>query len=326
MDLLETPSFTGIILLQTVLDELRNRSLPLYNRLRAMTKTDRKGMYIFHNDFRAETYVTRTKGETINDRNDRGISLHPQPSFGCRAGLMVAIREAAKWYKKHLTASMRASKIKVPGIVLLSNDQGNLEKAKSEGVAAVSSMNSYSVWGVIVVETYIKDLEDGDTLLDMMSANAGFERTVTKRGENIYPEYFSSARIQAGIQSQTLHSGVISISPYNFLEAAVSNPTPDGKPYLIVGRENINRAVHGDVVAIQVLPESEWRGGTDTIVEEGDITRGENADVDEEDGEVEDEVEARERKILKEERENKNTKGIQITAKVVGIIKRNWRT
>jgi len=72
MDLLETPSFTGIILLQTVLDELRNRSLPLYNRLRAMTKTDRKGMYIFHNDFRAETYVVRIKGETINDRNDRG--------------------------------------------------------------------------------------------------------------------------------------------------------------------------------------------------------------------------------------------------------------
>ena len=68
MDLLETPSFTGIILLQTMLDELRNR----YNRLRAMTKTDRKGMYIFHNDFRAETYVVRIKGETINDRNDRG--------------------------------------------------------------------------------------------------------------------------------------------------------------------------------------------------------------------------------------------------------------
>jgi exosome complex exonuclease DIS3/RRP44 len=139
MDLLETPSFTGIVLLQTVLDELRNRSLPLYNRLRAMTKTDRKGMYIFHNDFRAETYITRTKGETINDRNDRGKSPFPHEA----GDLIVAIREAAKWYKKHLTASMRASKIKVPEIVLLSNDQGNLEKAKSEGVAAVSSMDSH---------------------------------------------------------------------------------------------------------------------------------------------------------------------------------------
>jgi len=38
------------------------------------------------------------------------------------------------------------------------------------------------------VETYIKDLKDGDMLMDMMSANAGFERTVAKRAENIYPE------------------------------------------------------------------------------------------------------------------------------------------
>jgi exosome complex exonuclease DIS3/RRP44 len=74
MDLLETSSFTAIILLQTVLDELLNRSLPLYNRLRAMTKTDQKGIYIFHNDFRAETFVSRQKGESINDRNDRGMS------------------------------------------------------------------------------------------------------------------------------------------------------------------------------------------------------------------------------------------------------------
>ena len=72
MDVLETGSFSGVVLCQTVLDELRNRSLPLYNRLRAMSKGDQKGMYIFHNDFRAETFVQRKKGESINDRNDRG--------------------------------------------------------------------------------------------------------------------------------------------------------------------------------------------------------------------------------------------------------------
>lgn len=122
-----------------------------------------------------------------------------------------------------------------------------------------------------------------------------------------------------------MHSGVISISPYNFLEATVSNPSPEGRPYLIVGRENINRAVQGDVVAIQILPESEWRGTTDTIVEEGDVTRVENADVDEESQEIETEAEARERRILKRDTSQKQT-GLQVTAKVVGIIKRNWRT
>ena len=52
----------------------------------------------------------------------------------------------------------------------------------------LSQVSLLSIKEVIVVETYIKDLEDGDMLMDMMSANAGFERTVAKRGENIYPE------------------------------------------------------------------------------------------------------------------------------------------
>jgi hypothetical protein len=40
----------------------------------------------------------------------------------------------------------------------------------------------------MIVEEYIKDLDDGDMLMDMMSVNAEFERTIVKRGENIYPE------------------------------------------------------------------------------------------------------------------------------------------
>lgn len=132
MDIIETSSFTGVILLQTVLEELRNRSLPLYNRLRVLSKTESKGMYIFHNDFRAETFIRREKGESINDRNDRGMSF--------TASVDVAIREAAMWYKSHLTASLRASKTVVPEIVLLSNDQGNLTRAKGQGIMACSSI------------------------------------------------------------------------------------------------------------------------------------------------------------------------------------------
>jgi len=104
----------------------------------------------------------------------------------------------------------------------------------------------------------------------------------------------------------------------------VSNPSPEGRPYLIIGRESINRAVHGDVVAIEILPESEWRGTTDTIIEERDVTSVENADTDEENNQIENEVDAREHDILK----SNTTRGqsLQVTAKVVGIIKRNWRT
>jgi hypothetical protein len=78
MDVLETQSFIGIVLLQTVLEELRNRSLPLYNRARTMAKNEDKRVYTFHNDFRMETYIVRDAGETINDRNDRGSCSTPE--------------------------------------------------------------------------------------------------------------------------------------------------------------------------------------------------------------------------------------------------------
>ena len=52
----------------------------------------------------------------------------------------IAIREAAKWYKKHLTNSLRGTKTNVPEIVLLTNDQGNLGRSKEMGVTAISSI------------------------------------------------------------------------------------------------------------------------------------------------------------------------------------------
>lgn len=89
MDLMESPSFTPpIILLQTVLEEVRHRSLPLYNRLKVLVKADDKKIWVFYNEFRSfvsfpsssfnrsllysETAVVTEENETPNDRNDRG--------------------------------------------------------------------------------------------------------------------------------------------------------------------------------------------------------------------------------------------------------------
>jgi hypothetical protein len=51
---------------------------------------------------------------------------------------------------------------------------------------------------LMVVEEYIRYLDDGDMLMDMMSANAGFERTTVKRGENIYPEVCRRGFVSSG--------------------------------------------------------------------------------------------------------------------------------
>ena len=40
------------------------------------------------------------------------------------------------------------------------------------------------------------------------------------------------------------------------------------KPVLLVGRENMNRAVHGDIVVVEVFDENEWKASTDEVVDQ----------------------------------------------------------
>ncbi len=123
MDLFEIESaFHDVIVLQTVLEEVKNRSFPLYHRLCNLTKNEDKRFYVFFNDFRLETYVTREKDESINDRNDR------------------AIRKAASWYGEHLRRETRQRQkaSKCPSVVVLTDDRENLRKAKAEGITSIS--------------------------------------------------------------------------------------------------------------------------------------------------------------------------------------------
>jgi exosome complex exonuclease DIS3/RRP44 len=108
------------------------------------------------------------------------------------------------------------------------------------------------------------------------------------------------------------------------LEGSIKVPAFD-KALLILGRDNSNRAIAGDVVVIELLPKDQWKSPSTKIVEEEAVTKNDNPDTDETEAVVTD----RERKALQEEvkqAHGKNSEGKpQPTAKVVGVIKRNWR-
>jgi exosome complex exonuclease DIS3/RRP44 len=40
------------------------------------------------------------------------------------------------------------------------------------------------------------------------------------------------------------------------------------RPVLLIGRENMNRAVHGDVVAIEVFDEKDWKAPVDQVIDQ----------------------------------------------------------
>lgn len=298
MDLFETEGiFQDVIVLQTVLEEVKNRSLPLYHRLISLTKNEGKRFYVFFNEFRLETYVQRDVGESINDRNDR------------------AVRRACAWYGEHLNEATKAKKsVKTPVVVMITDDKGNTEKAQNEGVAATA------------LKHYVTPLQDADRLLDMLSA--GKEQRSVKEGkvEMLYPDYMSVSAMQTGVKAGTLHQGIFNVSPYNYLEGSIHVPAFD-KSLIVQGRENSNRAVSGDVVVVEVLPKDQWKAPSSKVIEEEDFNKNENAENEDELAEAV--VTEQERRALQDEVKKSHSKGAdaraQPTARVVGVIKRNWR-
>ncbi|KAM5463054.1 exosome catalytic subunit dis3 [Microsporum audouinii] len=297
MDLFEqTSAFYDVIVLQTVLEELKNQSLPLYNRLISLIRSEEKRYYLFFNEFRLETHVRRGTDESINDRNDR------------------AVRTAAKWYTEHLQEVTKNTQKEqnIPAIVILTDDKGNARKSDEESVIALS------------LTDYISGLEDADRLLDMVNESKLAHDAKPKKGEMLYPAYYSMSKIMTLIRAGTLHQGVFNVSPYNYLEGSVNVPAFD-KSLLILGRDNSNRAIAGDIVVVEVLPKDHWKTPSSKIIDEEALTKDDNPEAEENEAVVTE----RERKALQDEVRKAHGTGTesrpQPTAKVVGIIKRNWR-
>merc|ERR1712071_190007 len=114
IDVLESPVWKNVILLQTVMEEARKRSSTNFKKLKDIMAERADNFYVFVNEHHKNTYVERKPGESANDRNDR------------------AIRVACQWYQKHLDSSQNKS-VK---IVLLTEDAKNREIAISEGLHA----------------------------------------------------------------------------------------------------------------------------------------------------------------------------------------------
>lgn len=285
IDLLEHPGcLYDVIVPQVVLEEVRNRSLPIYTRLRALTTGHDKRFYVFHNEFRAETHVDRQSGESINDRNDR------------------AIRTVAKWYSEHLAKVKKGA----PQVLMLTNDRQNMLLAKKEGINVCS------------LHDYIAEYKDSDQLLDIIPPEESFNK---ERETQVYPNYYSSSQILAGIKNGLLYQGKLQISRFNYLEASVHTEAYP-KPLLVVGRESLNRAFDGDKVVLELLPKSKWRTPLSNLANEENVDANVEAENDDGQAIVTDE----ERSLLaKDALYAQSNERILPTARVVGIIKRNWR-
>ncbi|KAL0396120.1 UNVERIFIED_CONTAM: Exosome complex exonuclease RRP44A, partial [Sesamum calycinum] len=76
IDLLENPAIDDVVVLSVVLEEVKNKNLSVYNRLRALCSNSQRRFFVFSNEYHKYGYLCEIEsGETPNDRNDRDFSL-----------------------------------------------------------------------------------------------------------------------------------------------------------------------------------------------------------------------------------------------------------
>uniref|UniRef100_A0AAY4E7M2 Protein DIS3 homolog n=1 Tax=Denticeps clupeoides TaxID=299321 RepID=A0AAY4E7M2_9TELE len=275
IDILEDPLIKNVIFLQTVLQEVRHRSAPVYKRIRDAIHNADKHFYTFTNEHHRETFIEREPGESANDRNDR------------------AIRVAARWYGQHLSRAAGGGELQV---VLLTDDQDNKEKAEKNGIL------------VYKCEEYVKSLIANPELVDRLALTS--DQNEINSGKVLFLEHLPLSKIQAGIKSGIYLQGTFHASRDNYLEATVfvHGEAAERKEVLIQGLQSLNRALHQDVVAVELLSRECWVSPSEVVLQDDG---GKDEDTGEE--EVEDKNKSAEASILKP------------TGRVVGIIKRNWR-
>uniref|UniRef100_A0A803LNN6 Exosome complex exonuclease RRP44 homolog A n=1 Tax=Chenopodium quinoa TaxID=63459 RepID=A0A803LNN6_CHEQI len=237
IDLLENSAIDEVVVLSVVLEEVKNKNLSVYNRLRTLCSNLQRKFFVFSNEHHKETYVKAMVNESPNDRNDR------------------AIRVATQWYQKHLGSAVQ--------VLLITNDRENKRKANEEGISAET------------VESYVKSLGQPE-LLDLLAQPASEDMVIDSvedirpsKRKVVYSEHKPMSEITTGLHRGIYHQGKLRVNRYNPFEAYVGSESI-GDEIVIHGRTNMNRAFDGDIVAVELLPQDQWHAEKSRIADEED--------------------------------------------------------
>uniref|UniRef100_A0A0D9VP30 S1 motif domain-containing protein n=1 Tax=Leersia perrieri TaxID=77586 RepID=A0A0D9VP30_9ORYZ len=235
IDLLENPAIDDVVLLSVVLDEVKNKNLAVFNRIKALCSNKARRFFVFTNEHHRDTYVKEMVGESPNDRNDR------------------AIRVATRWYQSHLGENVK--------VLLITNDRDNKRKATEEGINAET------------VESYVRSLAQPG-LLDLVVVSTSGDVTMEdvedlrpSKKKVIYNEHKPMSEITAGLRCGIYHQGKLRVNRYNPFEAYVGSESI-GDEIVIRGRSNMNRAFDGDIVAVELLPQDQWHESKSFIADD----------------------------------------------------------
>eukprot|EP00775_Hariotina_reticulata_P011972 gene11972-12115_t len=345
MDFLEHPAIADVIVCRTVMEEVEHRNKAGGQRLRSLCQSDTKRFYVFSNEHHRETYVKEEPGESPNDRNDR------------------AIRVTAKWY---------ADRLPQMPVILLTNDAGNLAAAAALGIKAMSlpayarsrATDTPELQDLVVRQEFM-DEDEATLAAEGIAAGAagaarggpagpgpgssrdaaaaaggksGSDQQRSNKRKKVYEQHKPLSEITAGIAAGRFHQGALRVSRFNPFEGWVSSEAV-GQDILISGRVDMNRAIDGDIVAVELLPESHWKGPSKVLptaaaAADQKAAASPGGSSDDTAGAAEVEADMAPEIFQVAPGEDLEGPGLGMaagddrrpTGRVVGIIRRNWRT
>ncbi|XP_061521072.1 DIS3-like exonuclease 1 isoform X2 [Phycodurus eques] len=269
-EILEIRELQGIVFTQTACQAVHHcKGRRQYNRLRNLLKDPRHDCVLFANEFQEFSFCLRDNGESQEQWQTR------------------CVYSAAVWYYNHLAGMM--------DVVMITEDQ--------DIIAQYSNLHS-GVY-VISVQEYLQnfwsELQAAHELYS--SICHALQEKESECTEREFSDHLPAEVLEAGIKSGRYIQGTLNVNKHRAqTEASVrteglSNKNTElSSEVLVYGSKNRNRAVHGDMVVVELLPKSEWRGKVSSL------TKGQ----------------------LEKNGEDIQSKRMP-TGSIVGILQRNWR-
>nr|XP_008170669.1 DIS3-like exonuclease 1 isoform X1 [Chrysemys picta bellii] len=274
LEILEFPELKGIIFMQTACQAVQHqRGRRQYNKLRNLVKDARHDCILFANEFQQYCYLPRERGESMEKWQTRSIY------------------NAAVWYYNHCLGQLP--------VVMVTEDEDAIREygGETEGVFVISFKN--------YLDNFWPDLKAVHELYDSIRQSRRERECESQENKGKeYPEHLPMEVLEAGIKSGRYIQGVLNVNKHRAqMEAFVRLQGASGKEtdlqsdILIHGTKARNRAIHGDVVAVELLPQHEWKGRTASLCEND----------------------------TEEKAPGDTSSEPMPTGRVVGIIQKNWR-
>ena len=363
MDALEAAgdAITDVVVTETVIEETRHRSALAHARLLGLLRAPERRFTVFANTHHRATWSARLADETANDYNDRLVrdaaawlgSHFSSAAPGIRVLLVTndALSRAAAKKEGVDACTMRelvtgggglaALKPQLLEFLAVAPDETSVDV--NEGAGSGAGLRAGAGVGA-------KQTQSG-------AANKTRAALVGVGGSSgPYCDHLSPGALEEGLRTGALLSGVVRVNRDCWFEARIlvhglnnvargvgvggsdRAATGDAVSVLLQGRASLNRATDGDSVVIELLPVAQWRApatrlaGQSAVAEEDDaLERDTLMEAATRSGECvvggAATTAATPRELLAGAAAAARSRtGAQPTARVVGILRRAWRT